>query len=86
MTGQILGGVPPDQAARYQIVIMFLIGMKSGCISSFLIILFLAFSTMTGLIITIVLTVNRVFDSADRLRPYVLIDRVGPKRDILTSM
>ena len=30
MTGQILGGSDPAKAARYQIIIMFLIGAATG--------------------------------------------------------
>ena len=30
MTGQILGGTPPLEAVKYQILIMFLIGAGSG--------------------------------------------------------
>lgn len=31
MTGQILGGVPPQQAVNYQIVIMFMISTSTAC-------------------------------------------------------
>jgi putative ABC transport system permease protein len=30
MTGQILGGIPPDVAARYQILVMFLLGAATA--------------------------------------------------------
>jgi putative ABC transport system permease protein len=52
MTGQLLGGVSPATAARYQIVIMFLI----------------AAATAIGVTIVVLLSVRRLFDDTDRLR------------------
>ena len=52
MTGQILGGTPPGLAARYQILIMFLI---AGAV---------AIGTTTG----VLLTLRSCFDRAHRLR------------------
>ena len=52
MTGQILGGSAPDLAARYQIVIMFLI----------------AAATTMGLLLTVFVAAARLFDEHHRLR------------------
>lgn len=52
MTGQILGGASADQAARYQLAILFLI----------------AAATAVGCTIGVVLARHRLFDSRDRLR------------------
>lgn len=52
MTGQILGGVAPDVAARYQILIMFLIAGAVG----------------VGTMASVLLTVRAVFDESGRLR------------------
>lgn len=52
MTGQILGGTPPEQAARYQILILFLI----------------AAATALGTTTAVLLTVRAVFDEQLRLR------------------
>ncbi|PIE22914.1 MAG: iron export ABC transporter permease subunit FetB [Planctomycetota bacterium] len=52
MTGQILGGTPPEQAVRYQIVMMFL----------------LAGSTALGAGIAVLWLRRRLFDEQDRLR------------------
>ena len=52
MTGQILGGAPPEVAARYQILIMFLIAGAVGI----------------GTVVAVLLTVRAVFDELDRLR------------------
>ena len=52
MTGQILGGTPPEQAVRYQIVIMFL----------------LAGSTALGAGGAVLWLRGRLFDEQDRLR------------------
>lgn len=52
MTGQILGGAPPETAVRYQIVIMFVI----------------AASTSLGCLISVQLAFSRLFDSQHRLR------------------
>lgn len=53
MTGQILSGVDPVEAVRYQVVIMFLIGA----------------ATVTGCMLFAVGLVTRVFDETHRLRP-----------------
>ncbi len=52
MTGQLLGGTPPALAARYQIVIMFLISA----------------ATALGVGLTVALSLRRLFDSEQRLR------------------
>ena len=52
MTGQILGGTPPDLAARYQILIMFVI----------------ASATAIGVTGGVLLSVRALFDSEARLR------------------
>lgn len=52
MTGQILGGAPPETAVRYQIVIMFVI----------------AASTSLGCLVSIQFAFRRLFDSQHRLR------------------
>ncbi len=59
MTGQLLGGTPPDMAARYQILIIFLI----------------AASTAAGGTLAILLTLRRLFDSEHRLRHDLLVRR-----------
>jgi len=53
MTGQILGGTPPLQAAAYQMLILFLIAAATGI----------------GTLVSILLATRAVFDSAGRLRP-----------------
>lgn len=53
MTGQILGGTPPLQAAAYQMLILFLIAAATGL----------------GALVSIQLAVRAVFDDAGRLRP-----------------
>jgi len=53
MTGQILGGTPPEQAARYQILILFLITGATGL----------------GVVGSILFTLRSVFDDQHRLRP-----------------
>ncbi len=52
MTGQLLGGTPPELAARYQILIMFLI----------------AAATALGATTSTLLSARACFDDADRLR------------------
>lgn len=52
MTGQLLGGTPPDQAARYQIVIMFMI----------------AAAVALGSVIAVLVSLRALFDSDHRLR------------------
>lgn len=52
MTGQILGGVPPSEAVKYQILILFLI----------------AASTVLGVILSISLGTRQLFDNRERLR------------------
>ena len=59
MTGQILGGVDPTQAVRYQILIMFLI---SG-------------GTAAGAVAAVLGGVRRLGDSRQRLRLERLIQR-----------
>jgi len=53
MTGQILGGTDPSQAARYQMIMMFLI----------------ASSTALATIVVTVLTLNIIVDKEHRIRP-----------------
>lgn len=52
MTGQILGGTPPVEAVKYQILIMFLIAAGTGF----------------GVITAIRMTARRLFDKRHRLR------------------
>ena len=52
MTGQILGGTPPDLAARYQILILFMI----------------AAATAMGVVGAVMLSLRALFDDAHRLR------------------
>lgn len=52
MTGQLLGGTPPDQAARYQILILFMI----------------AATVAMGTAGAVLLGVRRIFDGEHRLR------------------
>ncbi|MDY6942253.1 MAG: iron export ABC transporter permease subunit FetB [Pseudomonadota bacterium] len=52
MTGQILAGAPPEEAVKYQILIMFLIAGGSGL----------------GTLVSVQLSVRRLFDQRDRLR------------------
>jgi len=59
MTGQILGGVPPAEAARYQIMIMFLI----------------AAATAIGVGGSVGLALRACFDSEHRLRPERITER-----------
>ncbi|MCK6502948.1 iron export ABC transporter permease subunit FetB [Myxococcota bacterium] len=59
MTGQILGGTPPGLAARYQVLIMFLI---AGAV---------AIGTTTG----VLLTLRSTFDGAWRLRSERILRR-----------
>jgi putative ABC transport system permease protein len=61
MTGQILSGSDPAQAARYQIIIMFLLG---ACGS-------------TAAVVSVYAAVAHVVDSCHRLRPERLIQRAG---------
>ncbi len=53
MTGQILGGTPPLQAAAYQMLILFLI----------------AAATALGTLVSVLAALRAVFDEAGRLRP-----------------
>jgi putative ABC transport system permease protein len=52
MTGQILGGTSPEIAARYQIIILFMI----------------AATVAGGTVAASVITVRRLFDDEHRLR------------------
>jgi len=52
MTGQLLGGTSPEQAARYQILILFLI----------------AAATALGCVMAVLWATRRLFDDAHRLR------------------
>lgn len=52
MTGQLLGGTPPEQAARYQILIIFLIAAATGL----------------GTLISVLMSLRRLFDREHRLR------------------
>jgi putative ABC transport system permease protein len=58
MTGQILGGTPPMEAVKYQLLIMFLIGAGTGF----------------GVICSILMIQNHLFDERHRLR----LDRLLP--------
>ena len=53
MTGQILGGTPPLQAAAYQMLILFLI----------------AAATALGTLVSVLAALRSLFDDAGRLRP-----------------
>jgi putative ABC transport system permease protein len=57
MTGQLLGGTPPDMAARYQILIIFLI----------------AAATALGAAVAILLSLRALFDDQHRLRSEKLV-------------
>jgi len=61
MTGQILGGTPPVQAALYQMLILFLI----------------AAATAIGTLVSVLLSLRSVFDEAGRLRPERITRRAG---------
>ena len=52
MTGQLLGGTPPDVAARYQILILFMITS----------------TVAVGTVAAAIITVRRLFDEEHRLR------------------
>jgi putative ABC transport system permease protein len=58
MTGQILAGVPPEQAVRYQLLIMFLIAGSTGL----------------GLLMSLLGGAWRLTDHRHRLRPDRLRD------------
>jgi putative ABC transport system permease protein len=63
MTGQLLGGTPPALAARYQILIMFLV----------------AAATALGAGLAVLLSLHRLFDAEHRLRADRLLHRkLGP--------
>eukprot|EP00128_Syssomonas_multiformis_P011726 Colp12_sorted_trinity150504_noHs@5325 len=67
MTGQILGGTEPQQAARYQMIIMFMI----------------AATGVLGLVCAVYLAVHAVFDSHHRLLTDIkLVKRTGSIGDI----
>jgi putative ABC transport system permease protein len=53
MTGQILAGAPPLEAAKYQILVMFLIAGGTGL----------------GTVVAVNLAARRLFDQRHRLRP-----------------
>ncbi len=59
MTGQILGGVPPGMAARYQILILFLI----------------ASATAMGTAGSVLLSIRALFDDQHRLRRERIVHR-----------
>lgn len=62
MTGQILGGSPPMEAVRYQILIMFLIAAGIGF----------------GIITAICLVSGRLFDERERLRlDQLIVEKSG---------
>jgi putative ABC transport system permease protein len=70
MTGQILGGNPPEQAARYQMIIYFTICVSSSC----------------GLLGALSLTREALIDDEHRLKVSSrLIPRQGKREDILTA-
>ena len=52
MTGQILGGTPPIEAVKYQLLIMFLIGSGTGF----------------GVVCSIMMIERHLFDGRQRLR------------------
>lgn len=59
MTGQILGGTPPGMAARYQMLIMFLI----------------AAATALGTLVSVLLSTRALFDGGHRLRAERILRR-----------
>ncbi|CAL8462573.1 g2106 [Coccomyxa elongata] len=61
MSGQLLGGIPPIQVARYQIVVMFLAAAAAGLAS----------------VATVLLAVNAVVDQQHRIRGERLRPRTG---------
>lgn len=63
MTGQILGGVRPADAVRYQVVIMFMI----------------ASATALGMFCVVLLAFRRLFDSHHRLRTDRIVGASGSK-------
>eukprot|EP00611_Tribonema_gayanum_P026088 TRINITY_DN6118_c0_g1_i3.p1 TRINITY_DN6118_c0_g1~~TRINITY_DN6118_c0_g1_i3.p1 ORF type:complete len:341 (-),score=107.19 TRINITY_DN6118_c0_g1_i3:1099-2121(-) len=70
MTGQILGGNPPEQAARYQMIIFFLICAASSI----------------GLLGAVDLSIEALFDAEHRLCVTSRLSRrPGGKEDILTA-
>lgn len=67
MTGQILGGTNPAQAARYQMLVMFLIAATTG----------------TGSLLAVFATYASIVDDEHRLRPERLLPRSrGRKLDL----
>lgn len=64
MTGQILGGSDPSQAARYQMVIMFV----------------LAATSCVGATLTILLATASILDAEHRLRPERLVKQTRGQR------
>jgi len=69
MTGNIISGTDPLLAAKYQMVIMFLIAAASSI----------------GILISLMLLMNIVFDDEDRLTVQRLNKRTAKSQDIVTS-
>ena len=70
MTGQILGGTTPMQAALYQMMIMFLI----------------AFNVMFATVLTTIFAIAAAFDSRGRLQHGLIRRRSGKKLDLLVAI
>ena len=68
ITGQILGGALPFEAAKYQLMILFMI---TGVVLS---------TVCAGLFFA----VTTLFDTSDRLLIRRLTKREGPKMDVLS--
>lgn len=70
MTGQILGGTPPVQATRYQVMIMY----------------FIASCSFVCVLLTVFLTTRIAFDGAHIFRKDRFHKRVGVKRDVFVRL
>ena len=69
MTGQILGGTTPMQAALYQMMIMFLI----------------AFNVMFATVLTTTFAIAAAFDSRGRIQHGLIRRRAGKKLDLVVA-
>ena len=70
MTGQILGGAPPVQATRYQVMIMY----------------FIASCSFLCVLLTVFLTTRIAFDSAHIFRKDRFKKRQGAKKDVIVRV
>uniref|UniRef100_A0A7S1TZ88 ABC transporter domain-containing protein n=1 Tax=Phaeomonas parva TaxID=124430 RepID=A0A7S1TZ88_9STRA len=70
MTGQILGGQPPESAAKYQMMIIFLL-CSTGAM---------------GMMCGQVLALSAIFDDRARLRAERVVKRQGSKKDLLMGL